>query len=87
VVEVISPDERARDVDLKVAEWVEVGVSLIWVVRPDVRAVQVHRGSGPVSWLRAEDELSGEALLPGLRCRVAALFPPRAEAGTAAGRS
>jgi Uma2 family endonuclease len=87
VVEVISPGDPARELDLKVKEWVELGVPLVWVVHPDVRAVQVHRRGGPVSWLRADDELSGEDVFPGFRCRFAALFPPCAEAGTSAGAS
>jgi hypothetical protein len=62
--------------------WVVHPDPFVWVVHPDVRAAQVHRRSGPVSWLHAEDELSGEDVLPGFRCRVAALFPPWAEVGT-----
>jgi hypothetical protein len=52
---------------------------------PRARAVRIHRASGPVSWLRAEDELSGEEVLLGFRCPVAALFPPWADAQVVAG--
>ena len=61
------------------AEYLGAGVPLVWVVHPEARAVRVHRASGPVSWLREEDELSGEDILPGFRCRVGAIFPPAAE--------
>jgi Uma2 family endonuclease len=84
-VEVISPNDAAWEIDEKVAEWLEVGVPLVWVVHPRARAVRIHRASGPVSWLRAEDELSGEEMLPGFRCPVAALFPPWADAQAPAG--
>jgi Uma2 family endonuclease len=77
-VEVISPNDLAWEIDQKVAEWLGAGVPLVWVVHPHTRAVRVHRGSGPVSWLRAEEELSGEEIVPGFRCRVDALFPTAA---------
>jgi Uma2 family endonuclease len=80
VVEVISPNDAAWEIDEKVAEWLDAGVALIWVVHPRVRAVRIHRASGPVSWLSAEDELSGEDVLPGFRTSVAAIFPPSAVA-------
>jgi hypothetical protein len=35
-----------------------------------------------VSWLREEEELSGEEILPGFRCQVAAIFPLREELET-----
>jgi Uma2 family endonuclease len=49
--------------------------------------VRVHRASGPVSWLREEDELSGEDILPGFRCRVGAIFPPPAKTEPGAERA
>jgi Uma2 family endonuclease len=87
VVEVMSPGDLVWEADLKVAEWIEAGVPLVWVVHPAVRTVQVHRAGGPVSWLRAADELSGEEIMPGFRCPVAAIFPPWAEAGAGAARA
>ena len=64
------------------ADYLAAGVPLVWVVHPSSsRAVRVHRAGGRVSWLGAEDELSGEEILPGFRCRVGAIFPPWAESG------
>ncbi len=78
-VEVSSPKDLAWEIDPKVAEYLRVGVPLVWVVHPEARAARVHRASGRVTWLRAEDELSGEEVLPGFRCPVAVIFPPWAE--------
>jgi Uma2 family endonuclease len=75
-VEVVSPGDLVWEIDVKVAEWLQAGVRLVWVVHPRARAARVHRAGGPASWLEAEDELSGEEVVPGFRCRVAALFPP-----------
>src|SRR4051812_38835109 len=82
-VEVISPNDLAWEVDQKVAEYFGVGVPLVWVVHPEARAVRVHRVAGPVSWLREQDQLEGENILPGFHCRVSAIFPPWAETAPA----
>jgi hypothetical protein len=37
----------------------------------------VYRSDGSVSRLRESDELSGEDVIPGFRCPVRDIFPPR----------
>ncbi len=76
VVEVVSPNDLATEVDRKVAEYIEVGVRLIWVINPEARIVRVHRGDGSAAWLNEDQELSGEAVVPGFRCLVRDLLPP-----------
>jgi len=61
-----------RNVD----EYETAGVRLIWVVNPETKAVRVHRADGTVTVLREKDELDGEDVVPGFRCRVADLFLP-----------
>jgi Uma2 family endonuclease len=74
-VEVASPNDVVDQLDAKVKDYLRAGVKLIWVVHPVLRAVHVFRGDGTVSWLWDRDELSGEDVIPGFRCRVAGLFP------------
>jgi len=74
-VEVVSPNDLVSELDEKVEEYLRAGVRLIWVVRPNVRTVQVFRGDRSESWLRQLDELSGEEVVPGFRCQVGSLFP------------
>ncbi len=75
-VEVVSLNDLAsRDVEEKVDEYIRAGVSLVWVVYPTTRTVYVVRGDGTGYRLRADDELTGEDILPGFRCRVSELFP------------
>jgi Uma2 family endonuclease len=78
-VEVISPNDLAWELDQKVAEYLGAGVRLVWVVHPEARAVRVHRAGGRASWLGADEELSGEEVLPGFRCPIGMIFPPRDE--------
>jgi Uma2 family endonuclease len=73
-VEVMSPNDMAYEVDEKVEEYLKAGVRLIWVVNPEARTVRVYRADGSGVILRAENELSGEDVLPGFRCQIAELF-------------
>jgi Uma2 family endonuclease len=75
-VEVISPKDLAYDVEKKLEEYLSAGVRLVRVVYPPTRTVRVVRSDRTGVSLRAEDELSGEDVVPGFRCHVADLFPP-----------
>jgi Uma2 family endonuclease len=74
-VEVVSPNDLASEIEEKVEEYLRAGVRLVWVIHPETRVVQVIRGDGTGNRLRAQDELSGEDVVPGFRCRVADVFP------------
>jgi Uma2 family endonuclease len=79
-VEVVSPNDLVGKLDEKVDDYLRAGVQRVWVVRPAVRAVQVFRGDRSESWLWAADELSGEDVIPGFRCKVDDFFPITAHA-------
>lgn len=74
VVEVMSPNDLASEIAVKVEEYLEAGVPLVWVISPDAETVIIHRVDGTVTKLHLDDELSGENVLPEFRCRVSELF-------------
>ncbi len=74
VVEVVSPNDTASDLNEKIEDFLAAGVPLIWVPYPETRSIQVYRGDGTGALLRAGDTLEGEGVLPGFRCEVAKLF-------------
>jgi len=74
VVEVLSPNDLAYDVDNKVKAYLAAGFGLVWVVNPDAKIVFVHRPDGSVSKLLGTDEITGETALPSFRCKVAEFF-------------
>ena len=82
VVEVISPNDLYYGVEDKVEEYLAAGVRLVWVVNPPTRTVRVHRIDGTQGYLREADELSGEDVVPGFRCRVGTLFATPAAPAT-----
>lgn len=73
--EVVSPNDKFDEVDTKIEEYLRLGVRLVWVVSLQTRQVYVHRADGSMTKVRENEELSGEDLIPGFRCRVNDLFP------------
>ncbi|MCZ6678005.1 MAG: Uma2 family endonuclease [Candidatus Poribacteria bacterium] len=73
-VEVISPGDTYTAVAEKVDQWLQAGCSLVWVVNPRRRTVEVYRAPDDFTILKAEDILDGEAVVEGFQCRVAELF-------------
>jgi Uma2 family endonuclease len=74
VVEVVSPNDLAGDLEEKVADFLRAGVPLVWVVDPGTRTVRVVRGDGSAAYLRGQDVLRGDDVLPGFELPLATLF-------------
>ena len=74
VVEVLSPNDLASEAAVKVEDYLDAGVPLVWVISPDAETVTVHRADGTVTKLHNTDVLPSEAVLPGFRCKVSELF-------------
>jgi Uma2 family endonuclease len=73
-VEVISPNDLYTEVDEKVAEWLEHGTLVVFVVNPRRKVVAVHRPKQPVVILGIDDTLSAEDVVPGWSLAVRDLF-------------
>lgn len=74
VVEVVSPNNQVGELNIKIEDFLNAGVPLVWVADPQARTIDVHRAGGSASRLRIGDSLDGENVLPGFRCEVAKLF-------------
>lgn len=75
-VEVVSPNDLVYEVADKVRDYLDAGVRLVWVINPESRTAEIHRGQGQGVILHENDELDGEDVLPGFRCRLGDLFQP-----------
>jgi Uma2 family endonuclease len=74
-VEVFSPGNRDWEIQVKVGEYLDVGVALIWVVYPRSRSVAMYRASGEPPLVLKEDQvIENLPELPGFRCPVTDLF-------------
>lgn len=85
-VEVVSPHDLFSEVHDKVVEYLQAGVRLVWLVDPRSRSVYVYSG-GTVSWLQEDEEMTGEDVLPGFRCRVDEFFPELPKAADPSGEA
>jgi len=74
VVEVLSLSDRARRVQAKVAQWLESGAQLVWVVSPKLHNVTVYRSRIDVVTLTEKDKLDGGDVIPGFDIKVAEIF-------------
>ena len=64
VVEVVSPNDTAYEVEQKRVTYLKAGVRLLWIVYPLTRTVFVFRASGSVTVLGEADTLSGDTGSP-----------------------
>jgi Uma2 family endonuclease len=76
-VEVLSPKEKVYILDQKVVEYLNAGVALVWVINPGTRRAHVYRGDGSVALVREDEDLSGEDVIPGFRCRLESILPKK----------
>ena len=74
VVEVLSPHDRPNEVVRKVVEYLNGGVSLVWVVDPEACTVLVYRRERAPELKIVGDMLTGEGSLADLAISVADLF-------------
>ena len=72
--EVISPSDTVREVETKVAEWLEFGTRLVWVVSPKLRNITVYRSLTDIEILTEKDTLDGGDVVPRFQIEVAEIF-------------
>ena len=73
-IEVISPTNRATEIEQKIEDYFANGVRLVWVVYPDQKHVYVYDAPNRCRILQPGDALDGGELLPGFRLTLAELF-------------
>jgi Uma2 family endonuclease len=74
-VEVVSPNDLAEEIEIKVDEYLQAGARLVWVVYPRQKRVYVYESPQQVRRLARTDTLSGDPVLPGFRLPLSELFP------------
>jgi Uma2 family endonuclease len=75
-VEVLSPSDSPRLVADKIGEYLQCGVSLVWLVDPDAKSVTIFRSLTDVRSLQSGDTITADPVLPGFSCAVERFFLP-----------
>ena len=68
VAEILSPDDRPGEYLARVAQWLEAGTRLVWVIDPQRAEARVYRADGSLTIVGEDALLDGEAVLPGFSC-------------------
>lgn len=76
-IEVVSPTDRVEELMEKLDEYFEVGVSLVWIVHPVQKQIEVFESRRVSRFLSETEDLEGGDVLPGFKVKVSSLFPPR----------
>ena len=76
VAELKSPSDNLKELRDKLAEYMENGARLGWLIDPERRRVYVHRSAGAVEELDDPVTLSGEPVLPGFVLDLLSLWDP-----------
>ena len=77
--EVVSPTDRAEELDDKIAEYFRAGVQLVWVVYPMQSKIHVYSAPTQIAVLTRNDVLDGGPVVPGFRLALAELFADATE--------
>jgi len=73
VIEVLSPNDRPGEILAKVADWLEAGSRLVWVIDPERRIGRIYRQDGTENSITADGQLDGEDVLPGFSCPLVSI--------------
>ncbi|MGB3493501.1 MAG: Uma2 family endonuclease [Elainellaceae cyanobacterium] len=73
-VEILSPSNTVEEIHRKIVEYFENETRLIWVIHPDEKYVLVYHSPEPDRFLRPQDTLDGEEVVPGFSMAIAELF-------------
>ncbi len=73
-VEVLSPGNKRKELEEKLREYFGRGVKMVWILSPEDRTAAVYRQPDQGQLFHQNASLTGEEVLPGFTCKVAALF-------------
>ncbi|MGD0382689.1 MAG: Uma2 family endonuclease [Thermoguttaceae bacterium] len=73
-VEVLSPNDRASEVQAKIHDWLDADCRAIWIVDPATKSVTVYQSSNDIVVLNTSDRLTDAQLLPGFSVSVSEIF-------------
>lgn len=74
VIEVVSKNDQANEVEDKLIEYFANGVEVVWVIFPKIKKVEVYRSRKDITICFDDDICSAAPVLPDFEISVNALF-------------
>lgn len=73
-VEILSPSNRPGEVLAKIADWLNAGTRLVWIIDAERRVARVYRLDGTEAIVSADEALHGEDVVPGFVCSLTSIM-------------
>jgi Uma2 family endonuclease len=73
-IEVLSPDDRTGRVSERVNFYLRAGVSLIWIIDPELENITIYRPGTEPGFLQSQGTVDAMPVLPGFEVDLAELF-------------
>ncbi|MDB9314478.1 Uma2 family endonuclease [Spirulina sp. CS-785/01] len=74
VIELCSKSDTLKDLRFKMAEYMQNGTKLGWLIDPKNKRVEIYRAGQAVEILENPSSLSGETVLPGFNLNLKRVF-------------
>ncbi len=74
MVDVLSPEDRTREIQERAGQWLVAGTQVVWVVDPRRQTTHIYRSDGTEEFVGPEGSLRGEDILPGFTCPLEAIM-------------
>jgi len=74
VIEVLSDTNTKREMDRKLKQYFQAGVSLVWYIDPKTRSARAFTSPAAVTEIDEDGSLDGGQVLPGFRLSLRSLF-------------
>lgn len=74
VVEVLSPSNTRKEMQIKLKEYFLGGVKLVWIIDPQKRTAEAYTAPDKATAIPADGTLKGGDVLPGFSLPLASLF-------------
>jgi Uma2 family endonuclease len=73
-VEIVSPWDRAPEVEAKARHWIGCGAKLVWVVDGEKKTITVYAAGGERRTITIENQLDGGDVLPNFTATLREIF-------------
>jgi Uma2 family endonuclease len=73
-VEILSPSNTRKEMQIKLKEYFLGGVKLVWIINPEKRTAEAYTAPDAVTAIPADGTLDGGDVLPGFALPLATLF-------------
>jgi Uma2 family endonuclease len=73
-VEILSPSNTEKEMEIKLEEYFRAGTKLVWIVDPDTRTARVYTSPHRPRHLTENDTLEGGKVLPGFSLSIKKWF-------------